>query len=248
MESNLNDPGDADSGPNDLMNYPEFRRVVRNADDILFEGVLNSEPDTVYDLTFYQVETCDPSGYGEGGSHDYTGGTSIRTDSSGQAVFADQAGGYDPVIPYMVVSNGLSEFSDCFLVESGPYLLPAQLSIADSSLVEGNSGSNWMNFDVTLDRSTSITVTVRHSISSQTAVIGEDLVFSSGEISFPPGTTQQTVSIEILGDTTVESHETFIVSLNTAAGASIQDSQAIGTILDDDGGGGYWLFLPLTLR
>jgi len=135
----------------------------------------------------------------------------------------------------MVMTTGFSEFSECKLIEfdQDPYM--AQISIADASVEEGDSGSGWMDFDVTLNRTATITVSVEYGMDDGSAQNGQDYNQSWGMITFPPGTTQQTISAEILGDTIEEPHETFTVTLHTPVGAQIQDSQAIGTILNDDG-------------
>ena len=43
----------------------------------------------------------------------------------------------------------------------------------------------------------------------------------------------QTVTVAITDDATYEGSETFAVNLSGASGASIADSQGVGTILDD---------------
>jgi hypothetical protein len=44
--------------------------------------------------------------------------------------------------------------------------------------------------------------------------------------------------VSIKGDTTVEPNETFTVTLSGVTGASVTDGQAVGTIRNDDSGGG----------
>jgi titin len=246
---NPNDPGDADSGPNDLMNYPVFTSLETDGSWMSFEGTLNSVPDTTFQVTAYTVESCDPSGYGEGGGESgetNTATLTVKTDSSGMGVIAYAFGGYDATRPYMVLSTGLSEFSKCELIEIVEEVDMPRLSIADAAQDEGNSGSNWMDFEVTLDRTATITVSVSYILTEGSALFDEDLQVSTGTVYFPPGTTQQFVSIEILGDTLVEPDETFSVILQSPQGAVIQDQQATGTILNDDSitEDGHQIFLP----
>ena len=249
---NPNDPGDADSGPNDLMNFPVFTHLVTDGESTLIEGQIDSEPNTTLEITAYAVESCDTSGYGEGGgegSQFNFFGNSITTDSNGIGIIAMSVGDYSAARPYIVMSTGFSEFSECKLIASGQNAGLAKLNIADTSQNEGDSGSTWMDFDITLDRTASITITVSYGMSNGSAQDGSDYNQSSGKISFPPGTIQQTIQVEILGDTDIEFHETFRVSLYAAVGAQIEDSQATGMILNDDGGGGgYYLFLPIVIR
>ncbi len=108
------------------------------------------------------------------------------------------------------------------------------LAISDASLLEGNSGTNNMLFNVTLSRPSGYTVQVRYATSSGTAISGSDFVTNSGTLSFPPGTTNLTISVGVRGDTVKEPDETFFVTLSNPANALIQRAQAIGTILNDD--------------
>jgi hypothetical protein len=69
-----------------------------------------------------------------------------------------------------------------------------------------------------------------------TAEAGTDYVASSGSVTFPSGTASQTVPVGIVGDTSAEAVETFLLQLSSPVGASLRVSSADGTILDDDFG------------
>jgi hypothetical protein len=80
----LNDPGDVDTGPNHLQNYPVitaagFGTVTRVI------GTLNSTPNTEFRLDFYANSEADPSGHGEG--ERWLGWTRVTTDAAGNAQF-----------------------------------------------------------------------------------------------------------------------------------------------------------------
>jgi hypothetical protein len=60
-----NDPGDADSGPNGLQNYPVFDSALAGA-RLWVHGLLESSPGS-YTIRYFVNTNCDPSGYGEGG-------------------------------------------------------------------------------------------------------------------------------------------------------------------------------------
>ncbi|KAG1467524.1 hypothetical protein G6F57_012974 [Rhizopus arrhizus] len=51
---------------------------------------------------------------------------------------------------------------------------------------------------------------------------------------FPPGTTTQTITVLVNGDTTVEPDETFQVNLSNPVNASVADGSAVVTIVSDD--------------
>ena len=65
---------------------------------------------------------------------------------------------------------------------------------------------------------------------------GEDYIATSGTLSFPSGTTSQTIAVTVNGDTVTEQHETFFVNLTNATSgiAAIADGQATGIILSDE--------------
>lgn len=55
-----------------------------------------------------------------------------------------------------------------------------------------------------------------------------------GTITFAPGETSKTVSVEVIGDGNIEPDEQFLVELADAKGATLADNSAVGTILNDD--------------
>lgn len=83
-----NDAGDADSGPNNLQNFPEVTDAVSAGGSTTVEGWLQSTPGATYDVDFYANVACDPSGYGE--SERYLGSASVTTDGAGTAVFHEE--------------------------------------------------------------------------------------------------------------------------------------------------------------
>ena len=81
-----NDSGDADSGPNDLQNYPLLTGAVSSGAATAVEGTLSGAPSTTYLLEFFATTTGDLSGHGEGPL--YLGSRNVTTDGAGDAVFA----------------------------------------------------------------------------------------------------------------------------------------------------------------
>ncbi|MCA1991120.1 MAG: cellulose binding domain-containing protein, partial [Coleofasciculus sp. S288] len=109
-----------------------------------------------------------------------------------------------------------------------------QLSISDASFTEGNSGTTNRGFTVKLSAASTKTVTVGYATADGTAKAGSDYTAKSGSVTFTPGETSKTISVPIVGDTTVESNETFTVNLSKPSNATITDAQAKGTIRNDD--------------
>ncbi|PYI88032.1 MAG: hypothetical protein DME26_04300, partial [Verrucomicrobia bacterium] len=109
------------------------------------------------------------------------------------------------------------------------------ISISDVTVREGQTGQTAAIFTVSLSTMSTRTVTVRASTANGSATAGADyLAFSVLLVSFPPGTTNQSVVVQVLGDTVTEPNETFRVNLTSAVNGFIADPQGVGTILDDD--------------
>jgi hypothetical protein len=109
------------------------------------------------------------------------------------------------------------------------------LSIADVSIAEGDKGTRLVTFTVKLSKPAPSSVTYNIATANGTAAAGSDYVARNliGE-TIAAGLTSKTFVVTLNGDTAAESDETFVVNLNAAVGATIVDSQAIGTIINDD--------------
>ena len=108
------------------------------------------------------------------------------------------------------------------------------LSINDTSVSEGNSGTTNATFTVSLSEQSTQQVTVDYATANDTATAGEDYQATSATLTFAPGTTTQTVGVSVSGDNLYEDDETFFVNLSNPKNATISDAQGIGTILTDD--------------
>ncbi len=116
---------------------------------------------------------------------------------------------------------------------SGPPLevlpeLPLALSVADARATEGLDRA--LVFVVTLDRSPSAEVTVSYATSDGTAAAGEDYEAVSGTMAFAAGETEVIVEVAVLDDAHDEGEETLVFALSDAAGATIADGEATGTV------------------
>ena len=109
---------------------------------------------------------------------------------------------------------------------------PAALSVADASADE--STDDTLDFVVSLDRSSTLTVTVDYATSNGTATAGSDYTPTSGELTFEPGNTTKTVSVPILNDAIDDDGETVTLTLSNASNARIADGTATGTIANSD--------------
>ncbi len=110
-------------------------------------------------------------------------------------------------------------------------------SINSPSVAEGDSGSVTMTFTVSLNPAGASQHTVDYSQTGGTAMSGTDYTaVSSGRLTFAAGTTSQTITVSVTGDTTDEgASETVVITLsNASAGTAISTASGTGTITDDD--------------
>ena len=110
----------------------------------------------------------------------------------------------------------------------------SELSVSDSSVVEGDSGVSVALVTVQLSLGHVQNVTVDYALVPGTATVGTDYTDTSGTLTFDASTTVLTVSIDVIGDLDVELFETFRVVLSGAVGAPIADASGTVTIVDDD--------------
>src|SRR5262249_10690037 len=109
------------------------------------------------------------------------------------------------------------------------------ISVANVSLIEGNSGTTYAVFTLSLSVPTTQQVTVNFATANGTATAGSDYTARSGAVTFAPGVTAQTVSVAVTGDTLVESDETFKLLLSSPVNG--RGGEAAGAGEDPQGGG-----------
>lgn len=101
------------------------------------------------------------------------------------------------------------------------------------SVVEGNSGTANLTFNLTLDSAPTADVTVNYeTLTTGTATAGTDFTASTGTVTFAAGQATATVSIPVVGDTSQETSET--VAVKFTGSQLTADVSATGTITNDD--------------
>ncbi len=118
--------------------------------------------------------------------------------------------------------------------DATPVVTPPSISIGNTTVSEGNSGTSTAAFAVNLSKAATTTVSVGYSTANGTATAGQDYTATSGTLTFAPGVTSQTVNVAVTGDTAVEPNETFTVTLANPVGATLATASATGTITNDD--------------
>jgi hypothetical protein len=109
------------------------------------------------------------------------------------------------------------------------------ISIGNSTVTEGNTGTLNAVFTVTLSASSGNTVTVSYATADGTAVAPADYVSVSGSVTFNPGETTKQIIVPIVGETVIEVNETYSVTLSNPTNATIAGSGiGLGTITNND--------------
>ncbi|CAA7619034.1 Calx-beta domain-containing protein [Magnetospirillum sp. SS-4] len=106
-----------------------------------------------------------------------------------------------------------------------------------ASWAEGNSGATTMTFTVTRSGDTSEASTVAYALTSPNGGSGADLsggVLPSGTISFGVGETSKTVTVDVVGDTVVETDEIFTLTLSSPSKGVVTGATASATVTNDD--------------
>lgn len=109
------------------------------------------------------------------------------------------------------------------------------LSVNDVAMVEGNSGDSRLVFTVQLSKvERSKVVSARYVTADITAKAGADYLAASGTVTFPKGSTSQTIAVAVIGNSVKQSNRTFSLKLSNPVNATLADDTGVGTIIDDD--------------
>ena len=107
---------------------------------------------------------------------------------------------------------------------------PPGVSVADATGTEGSTAE----FAVSLDAASAQTIKVDYDTSSGTARESSDFTATTGRLTFAPGATRATISVQLTDDALDEPAETFTMALGSPVGAVIDAGTATGTITDND--------------
>jgi len=133
----------------------------------------------------------------------------------------------NPSNALLAVSSGTAT-----ILDNDP--LPS-LSITNAGMVEGNVGTNNLNFSVRLSEPSGRQVRVSYATSGGSATAGTDFLARNGLLTFAPGVTQVSLPVPVIGDVQIEGDEYFQVNLSNPNNASLLNASAQGVITNDDG-------------
>ncbi len=117
-----NDNLDADTGPNDLQNYPVISSAYVTATQISINGILNSKASRNFTIQFFDNGSCNASGNGEGKT--LIGSDTVTTNASGNATISSHfttsipAGHQITALATDQITSSTSEFSLCHSTQS----------------------------------------------------------------------------------------------------------------------------------
>ena len=224
-----NDAGDADSGANNLQNFPVLTAAAGGV-----EGTLNSLPNTTFRIEFFGNTACDASGNGEGAT--FLGATNVTTDATGNAAipfFAANAGQFVAATA-TDSSNNTSEFSTCVLTSETPAITLVATD-PDASELGGNTGTVVVTRSGSTTTFTDVTITLGGTATNN----GTDYTVSSPSmhqgpfpsffvLRIPAGQATATVTVTPIFSDAVEAAETVILSAEGAtATVTIADEPAV---------------------
>ena len=224
---------DADSGANNLQNYPVITSVVALAGTTTIQGTIDSAASTTFKIELFSNNVCDPSGYGEG--EKYLGVTNATTDASGKGSFtfavptASVVGGFftstatDP-------NGNTSEFSAC---TAGVISNPGTLQLSSSSVI-GSESSGTMSVNVVRTNGSGGVVTVNYATADKLAKTPADYAGTSGTLTFQDGETIKPITVPIVDDNTPEGGESFTLTLSSPTGGAVLGAQTLAEFFVND--------------
>ena len=190
----LNDPGDADTGPNDLLNYPVIDSLFMNPDssfNIFGRAVAKGT------VEFYlahpaghPTQVADPAGHGEA----YVYGGSIIADAAGKIIFttAKSLGQFSIATATVTDTMGnTSEFSSNFTLVPAPLMVvaysPVNIIVHDPDGLRFGKDAN--NIPITEIAPADYFETPHDSVVIYHPKVGTYIIEFIGETDAPPGST-----------------------------------------------------------
>jgi hypothetical protein len=209
-----NDATDADTGPNNLQNFPVITGVLSSANSTTIQGSLKSIPLTTFQIDFYSNAAVDPSGNGEGAQYFNT--ASVTTDANGDATInatfpAGLPSGRVITSTATDPNGNTSEFS---AVDSASAGGSVQFTVSSIQVIEDVGA---LTVTVLRTGGASGNLSVDYATADGTAIAGQDYTATSGTLNFAGGETSKTFQIPITDDATTEQDETFRVELRNAS-------------------------------
>jgi hypothetical protein len=212
-----NDAGDADTGSNNLQNFPALFAAGTDA----ATGTLNSTASTQFRVELFASAACDPTGHGEGQT--FVGSANVTTDAAGNASFNASLGGVQAgqfvTATATDAAGSTSEFSPCVQATQGqPSATLVQFAAADFNATEQ---AHFVNITVARTGDVSQAATVDYATSNLTATERSDYTTALGTLRFAAGEVQQSFVLLVTDDANMEGAEQLQLTLSNPTGAAL---------------------------
>ncbi|HKD10955.1 MAG TPA: right-handed parallel beta-helix repeat-containing protein, partial [Thermoanaerobaculia bacterium] len=233
-----NDACDADSGANDLQNFPVITSASSSAGTTTIAGTLNSTAGSAFTVDFYASPSCSSKGYGEGKI--YLGSTVVTTDGSCNGAFnaslpvAAAAGSY--ITATATNSNGsTSEFSQCFHMTGGSPVPTQLFTMTPCRIVDTRNPAGPLGGPALAGGSDRVFVLAGHcGIPLSAAAVSVNVTITqptaAGDLrSYPGGSTRPLVSTINYQPGQTRANNA-VVALGTAGDLAVRCDQGSGTV------------------
>ena len=211
-----NDTRDLDNGPNGFQNTPELTFVASSSSSSQVQGVLNSEPNSAYQIDLYSSE----GDLGRGEGFQFLTSLNVSTDSQGRSFWAASMPstlGDNTVTAIAHGTDGSSEFSENVTT------VPQIRVTTDSSEYSEDAGLIAVDFDrgeIPLHEE------VRMSVQSTRSLQAE---VTQSEVVIPAGVMSVQSQVNVIDDSIVESgQQVLIYAIRIGAGGAGSVEFAIG--------------------
>ena len=131
---------------------------------------------------------------------------------------------------------GFSSFSCSKKEDPQPAPVVPSVKIESASVVR-TTGPGTLHFVVSLNRTTTVPVSVDYTLQDGTATAAKDYTAASGTVTIPANQSTAEIAVQIKGDpaNTRQDNLTFTVNLSNPKNGTLGASSATGTIITEDG-------------
>lgn len=218
-----NDPApDADTGANNLQNFPVLTSAVFAGGSLDVEGTLTTAP-----LATFRVELFADDAAGAE-ARTYLGAFEVTTDAAGIANFSRSLATNLPQPGEVITATATNTASKDTSEVSAPVAMstPGTFTFEFAEITVAETDGS---ITLTLNRlgGSDGTVTVDYATASGTAASPDDFAATSGTLTFGPGVTSQTIVIPLVADDVPEPGESFSVVLSAPTGGAAIETTTV---------------------